>query len=246
MKRRRHQDGEDALIFDWNAHDGSTGRLLLAGLVTMGAFIALFLAFRILTPEPRPVLTRPQQVLVLNPEVPAERALINQAIDRSFALIPTDGVTGTLPSAVQMPVYKPGIASFELKPEPLNASATDRERPRFLSLDLDVEPQAAAPKPRSFPEAPRSVLRAVLDGDAAGRLAQGRELPGVALVDPNKPRFRVAVGARGQVLMAMPLVASEDAAVMEQLRVALMKWRFTPDQKPVEWTQVTFRWEEAP
>ena len=191
MKRRRHNP-ERALIFDWSAHEGGIGRLLLAGLITLGTFTGLFIAFRIITPETRPVTTRPQQVLVLNPEVPAERALINQASDRSFALIPTDSGAGSLPSAVQLPSYRPGIASFEMKPKPLSATAAASERPRFFSLEIDPKPPAPRRAAQPLAEPPPSTLRAVLEGEAAARLTQSAGLNGIPLVDPSRPRFQLS------------------------------------------------------
>lgn len=241
---KRPKSSESALLFDWSARDGSAARLSVAAAMTLGAFVALFVGFRIITPESRPVTTRPQQVLVLNPAIPAERALINQAMDRSFALLPTDSLGANPPAAARMPAYRPGIAAFELKPKPIDSSTAASARPPFFALDIDIEPAASPAIPRAAPVAPPTVLRAILDGPVAQRSAQSITLPDISLVDPGKPHFRIAVGSRGQVLMALPLSSSEDAQAMEQLHAALMTLRFAPAKEGVEWGQVTFRWEQ--
>ncbi|MDZ4288046.1 MAG: hypothetical protein U0984_08810 [Prosthecobacter sp.] len=241
---KRQKSSESALLFDWSARDRSAGRLVIAGLVTFGAFVGLFVGFRIITPENRAVTTRPQQVLVLNPEVPAERALINQAMDRSFALIPTDSLGATPPAAARMPGYRPGIASYELKPKPSSPSTAATTRSQFFALDIELEPPASPTVPGAAPAPPPTVLRGIMEGPIARRLNRGITLPGIPLVDSNKPRFQIAIGSRGQVLMALPLSASEDAKVMDQLHAALMDLRFAPAKSEVEWGQVTFRWEE--
>ena len=70
------------------------------------------------------------------------------------------------------------------------------------------------------------------------------ELPGIALTQPTRVQFRVAVGSAGQVLTALPLGSSEEAAVMQQLQTAVNALRFEPSEvRRIEWGEVSFRWE---
>jgi hypothetical protein len=72
------------------------------------------------------------------------------------------------------------------------------------------------------------------------------ELPGIALTQPTRVQFRVAVGSAGQVLTALPLGSAEDAEVMSQLQAAVNALRFQPSEvKRIEWGEVSFRWEVA-
>jgi hypothetical protein len=130
---------------------------------------------------------------------------------------------------------------------PLTSSTLESQKPRLLTQDLDIAMPAAPPAAvQSAAVAVTTVLHAVLDGEAAPRLQAPPQLEGIALADPNRPQFRLAVNEQGRVLMALPLMASKEPAVMQQLHDALMALRFAPAAKPVEWTQVTFHWEAAP
>jgi hypothetical protein len=245
MKRRSYQDA--GLLFDWNRRDGSGGRLLIAALIALGALVALFIAFRVITPESTPIMTRPQQILVLNPAIPAERALIHKAMDRSFALLPAESTAGTLPAAADLPDYHPQLSQFELKPLPLISPATHESKPTFVTAQLPPpsEPSGTFAPPPTL-AAKTSVLTAIVEGEAASRADPGVNLGKLPLVDPNRPRFRLAVDAEGRVLMALPLVSSEDPEVMEQLREKLLLLQFAAADKAVQWAEVRFRWKEIP
>lgn len=242
MKRPGNSRDSSALLFDWHVRDRSMLRLTAAILVTIGALIALCLGFRIITPEVRPVTARPLQLLVLNPKVPAELALIHQAMDRSFPLLPADEGGSITPAQAVLPAFHPAITAYELKPKPIVPTATAATRPQYFALDLDVEPPPAKPPAPHAAEPLPSVLSAVIEGGITARAPEQTALPGIPLVEPTKPRFSVAVGPQGQVLMALPLSAIEDAKVMAQLHDAVTALRFKPAKAEVEWGQISFHW----
>jgi hypothetical protein len=243
MKRKAKPDFS-LLLFDWKVHDRSMLRLAAAFLLTVGALIALCISFRIITPEPHSVITRPHQLLVLNPNIAAERALIHQAMDRSFPLLPADEGGSVAPANAVMPGFRPAIASYELKPKPITPGTTAAARPQFFALDIDVETPLPKPAPPPVVEQAPSVLRAVIEGEIASRSPEETTLAGIPLMEPTKPSFRVAVGPLGQVLMALPLYATEDVKVMAQLHDAVTALRFKPAKSEVEWGQISFRWEK--
>ncbi|MEQ1752440.1 MAG: hypothetical protein ABL974_23665, partial [Prosthecobacter sp.] len=72
---------EPPLIFDWDRRERTTAWLFLGLLITGLGFAALFIVFRIVTPLTPKLTSRPQQMIVLNPDVPVERALINHDMD---------------------------------------------------------------------------------------------------------------------------------------------------------------------
>ena len=88
------------------------------------------------------------------------------------------------------------------------------------------------------------MLTAVIEGGITSRAPEQAALPGIPLVEPTKPRFSVAVGSYGQVLMALPLSAIEDAKVMAQLHDAVTALRFKPAKAEVEWGQISFQWKQ--
>jgi hypothetical protein len=69
-------------------------------------------------------------------------------------------------------------------------------------------------------------------------------LPDIMLTQPSRVQFRVAVGAAGEIITALPLGAVEDEAVMNQLQQAVAGLRFTPSEvRRIEWGEISFRWE---
>lgn len=247
MSRKSARAEEGGLIFEWDDRQPCGFRLLVACLLTFGGLVGMFMIFRVVTPEARPVTTRPQQMIVLNPDVPAERALIHHAMDRSFPLLPTESAALTaIPSAALMPKFRPASAGMELKLKPLPGSVATSSRQHLLSMELDVLPPPPVAVVPSRPAATPQVLRLQVEGDAAARLEPGTPVADIRLVDASRPRFRVAVGRLGQVTLALPVVAVEDAAAMEQLRKAVLALRFRPAEKDVEWAEVGFRWEGRP
>jgi len=203
----------------------------------------MFIIFRVVTPESRPVDVRPQRVVLLNPNVPAERALIHQAMDRSFGIIPTE-VAATAPvKGLKTPDFVPSYARRELKLRPLPSDLAASNHSRPFALEVDVLPPLPEPPSRESAPNVMSRLQAVVDGELKTRAPLGRVISGVPLVDATRPRFQVAVGPLGQVLMALPLNVAEDLEIHQQLHAAVTQMRFAPAaQTELQWGQVSFEW----
>lgn len=231
------------LTFDWHSHDSSVLRMGLAMLVTLTAIVGMFIVFRVVTPESRPVDVRPQRVLLLNPNEPAERALIHHAMDRSFGLLPSDSGLAAPLKSLQMPSFTPSYAKQELRLKSLPSGLTASTQTRPFALDMDVLPPLPAPEPVKAKPVAASTLRAVMEGAVAARAPQGLEVKGVELADITRPRFQVAIGPLGQVLVALPLSVSDDAAINQKLHHAITQMRFAPSDQEMEWGQISFRWE---
>lgn len=251
--KKPHPDS--ALIFDWGRREVTAPWLVFFFFVAVLGLASLFVVFRIITPEAPRVDARPQQMIVLNPAVPAERALIHQAQDRSFTLLPTEAPGAAhLPAAARLPDFQPSIRGFEMRLKPAGSALTTRESTSLLKQDfLDSLPPLPEPEkpPRKGSPAVKKVLQARLEaGQEARSIVAGSVLQGIPLLDPSRPRFRVALGALGQVLMALPISASEEPEVMVQLHAAVTQLQFQPQpgQQDIEWAEVGFAWrkEEAP
>jgi len=233
---------EPQLTFDWHAHDRSIVRMGLALLATLAAIIGLFIIFRVVTPESRQVDVRPQRVVLLNPSVPAERALIHQAMDRSFGMIPSETLVTNQLKTLKMPEFMPSYARHELrlKPQPTGQVASTQKRP--FALDMDILPALPKTLPTASPGTTQSILTAIMDGPLQKRSPKSLEIPNVPLADIIRPRFQVAIGRLGQVLVALPLQTSDDAAVNQKLHHFITQMRFTPAKTEIEWGQISFRW----
>lgn len=236
------------LLFDWQGRDSSLLRMGLALAVTLAAFVGMFIVFRVVTPDSRPAEVRPQRVIMLDAAVPAERALIHKAMDQSFGMLSSEA-TVTLPvKNLERPRFRPSFTDHELRLKPMPPGLAATPRPLPLTLDLDVLPEVArqplAPGGRAQP-APPHVLRAVVEGELATRLPRSLEISGVPLADATRPRFQVAVGPLGQVLMALPLLGSDDASIQQKLHHAVLQLKFAPAAAEIQWGQVSFQWEEV-
>jgi|UniRef100_UPI003784C8DD hypothetical protein len=234
----------EPLIFAWQARDHSTWHLVVALLVLMGAMAGFFFVFRIVHPVTQRVTTTPQHMISLDPRDPAALALIHRAQDRSFALL--NDAEATTPLESGLLAFRPSFEGYELKLRELEPTATTVKQPRLFTPGRDVLP----PVPRRVVEpvtAPSAAtLRAVMSSTLAKRGPASVELPGIALTQPTRVQFRVAVGSAGQVLTALPLGSAEDAEVMSQLQAAVNALRFQPSEvKRIEWGEVSFRWEVA-
>jgi len=232
----------EPLIFAWHARDHSTWHLVVALLMLMAAMAGFFFVFRIVHPVTRRVTTTPQRVISLDPRDPAALALIHRAQDRSFALLNDDTASSPLEDGVL--AFRPSFEGYELKLRELEPAAEAVKQPRLFTPGRDVLP----PVPRRVVEPvaapPAATLRAVMSSTLAKRGPASVELPGIALTQPTRVQFRVAVGSAGQVLTALPLGSSEEAAVMQQLQTAVNALRFEPSEvRRIEWGEVSFRWE---
>lgn len=237
---------EPPLLFDWSRREKSFSRLLGSLLITLAGFALLFFLFRIVTPDSPRLMARPQQMIVLNPNVPAERALIHRAMDLSFTLLPVDSVNQTeAPRAARLPRLTSHLKKFELKPKPLQSAGPQTQRPLLLAHDLNVLPDLPAESAKSSPvTAVKSRLKLKVEGEAAPRLQGDSALKDIPLVDVSRPAFLVGVGRLGQVMMALPLGTSEDAEIMVKLHAAMTQLQFRPKNQAIEWAQVSFDWEK--
>jgi hypothetical protein len=246
---KKEDSPESALLFDWGRREHRGPWLMAYFLLTLLGLASLFVLFRIVTPEAPKLTTRPQQMIVLNPGVPAERALIHRAQDRSFTLVPSDTLGGqSIPSEARLPAFKSAISSFGMKLRSAGSVLTASDRPSLMEQDfLDALPPPTELEPVKKSTTPAAfVLRARLAGEPPRALLSGRDLKDIPLLDPARPRFRVAIGSLGQVVLAVPVASSEDPAVMVKLHAAMTQLRFQPQpaQKDLEWADVSFAWEK--
>lgn len=236
---------ESGLLFDWRRRERTAPWLLSFLLVTIFGIASLFVLFRIVTPDAPKLTTRPQQMIVLNPDVPAERALIHRAVDRSFTLLPseTSGIHD-VPATAKVPAFKPTF--FEMKLKAANTSIAARGRPGLLDQNfLDALPPLPPAKPAEQRSTSMCTLQARIEGPAKRELVSGGILRDIKLVDPARARFRVGIGQLGQVLLALPVSASEDPAVMVKLHTAMTQLRFRPlpsQSQGMDWAEVSFAW----
>lgn len=236
---------ERALLFDWEADDRSLFRLALASLVMLAGIGALFVVFRVATPEAPRAPARSRQVLVLNPSVPAELALIHRAMDRSFPILAIEsGPPQRVPAAT--PRQVPSYHGHELKLKPLAADTAEISAPPLLSTRLSLLAASATAPPVSVSSPRTQVLRPVFDGPLSARAPQ--ELPPlqVPLAEESRPIFHLIVSPAGRVLSVLPISSAEDESVNASLQAAAADWQFLPVENGTPITgQVTFQWEET-
>lgn len=244
---KHSQNPESELLFDWHRKEHTGRWLILCLLVTAGVFALLFILFRIVTPEAPKLASRPQQMIVLNPSVAADRALINRAVDRSFTLLPSDTPSlREMPREAKVPSFVPVVSKFELKLKAPQLTARARESPLFIADDIDVLPTIPIATPQVQTPPQKVELRPQIQTDGSTRITNTPTLKDIPLTDPSRPLFRLAIGPMGQVLMALPLSSSEDPEVMVKLHTAMTQMRFEPTRKELEWVQISFAWEKEP
>lgn len=233
------------LTFQWKVRDRSTLHVTLAFFGLVLVMVAFFLIFRISYPALQRASATPQRILVLDPTDPAALAIIHRAEDKSFGLFPaesrgaaTDGIATS---------FTPSFAGATLSLREMAAAPATPRYPRLFTPTTSVLPivPPRATLPPSDP--PRSILHAVPGTEIARRAPASTELPDIALDDPQGVQFRVSIGSAGQVIVALPLTAVDDAALMKSLHDAICRLHFTPDpKKPQEWGTLSFRWENPP
>jgi hypothetical protein len=232
----------EPLIFAWQARDHSTWHLVAALLVLMGAMAGFFFVFRIVHPVTQRVTTSPQRVISLDPRDPAALALIHRAQDRSFALLNEDESVAPLESGLL--AFRPSFEGYELKLRELEPADEAVKQPSLFTPGRDVLPPVPRRVVKPAAATPAATLRAVMSSTLAKRGLASVELPGIALTQPTRVQFRVAVGSAGQVITALPLGSAEEAGVMQQLQTAVQALRFEPSEvQRIEWGEVSFRWE---
>lgn len=234
----------EPLIFAWNARDHSTWHLVAALLLLMAGMAGFFFVFRVVHPVAQRAPTTPQHVISLDPGDPAALALIHRAQDRSFALLSDEDSSPTVAGGLL--AYRPSFEGRQLQLRELPpAMATVRE-PQLFTPGTEVLPPVPRRATPPATLAPAAALHAIMSPALAKRSPASMALPGIALTQPSRVQFRVAIGASGQIITALPLASIEDKVVMAQLQSALNTLRFAPSEvKRVEWGEISFRWEAA-
>lgn len=235
----------EPLIFAWHARDYSLWHLIAALLLLMATMAGFFFIFRIVHPVAQRLPATPHHVISLDPNNPAALAIIHRAQDRSFALLADGDPTQTLDRS--MLAFHPSFENYQLKLRETPPAVASTRVPHLFTPGMDVLP----PVPRRdiappVADAPVAKLHAIPSDALAKRSARRIELPAIALTQPTRVQFRVAVGSAGQVVTALPLCVPEDVAVMNQLHAAVCALRFEPSPtKRMEWGEISFRWEEG-
>lgn len=241
------QDPGRKLLFDWQGDDRSWLRMAVALALTLAGLFGLFVVFRVVTPAPTSRDVRPQHVLVLNPEVPAERALIHRAMDRSFPILPAEPAAPAV--AIRRPRLAPGYAGQELRLKPLPADLSDDLPVRPVAAGLRLLPPAAVAEPAVEPAPVRQRLVPVFDEALATRAPAVASLGDLPLAETARLQFHLAVDARGRVTHALPLALTEEAELSARLAGALRALRFReapPGTVTTGLVQLQWREETAP
>lgn len=233
---------ESALIFAWGVRDHSLWHLVVSLLVLMAAMAGFFFIFRIVHPVTQRLPVTPQHVISLDPNNPAELALIHRAQDRSFALL-SDADSVAPVESPQM-AFHPSFEGHEIKLRELEPATAAIHQPRLFTAAADVLPPVPRRAVDSVAVPPAAKLHAIVSPALAKRGPANVELSGINLTQPTRVQFRVAIGSAGQIITALPLSSVDDAEIMQQLHAAVRALRFTPsDVKRVEWGEISFRWE---
>ena len=230
------------LIFAWHVRDHSMMRLVVALVLLMAAMSAFFFIFRIVHPVAQRLPVTPQHVISLDPNNPAELALIHRAQDRSFALLSdADSVT---PVESPLLAFHPSFDGHEIKLRELEPAPAAIHQPRLFTAAADVLPPVPRRAVDPVAAPPAAKLHAIMSSSLEQRGPASVELSDIKLTQPARVQFRVAIGSAGQVITALPLSGVEDAEVMNQLHAAVVALRFTSaDTHRVDWGEVSFRWE---
>ena len=232
----------NGLIFDWHVRDHSMMRLFVALVLLMAAMSAFFFIFRIVHPVAQRLPVTPQHVISLDPNNPAELALIHLAQDRSFALL--SDADSVAPVESPFLAFHPSFDRHEIKLRELEPATTAIHQPRLFTAAADVLPPVPRRAVDIVPAPPAAKLHAIMSSSLAQRGPASLELSDIKLTQPTRVQFRVAIGSAGQILTALPLSSIEDAEVMRQLQAAVVALRFNPsDVHRVDWGEISIRWQ---
>lgn len=236
---------QEQLIFAWHARDHSTWHLVGALFLLVAIMAGFFFVFRIVHPVTHRTPTTPQHVISLDPRDPAALALINRAQDRSFAvLVDSQDIQA---QEAGLLAFRPSFEGHQLKLREIESTVTEMAPPLSFTPGVGVLPPVPRRATSEVPPPPKARLAAVMSPNLAKRGPASVELPrGIALSEPARVQFRLAVGSAGQIITALPLGGTEDPEVMKQLLAAINSLRFDPsDVTRVEWGEISFRWEVA-
>ncbi len=246
-RRGRAQEDSPRLTFEWVVPESTIWRLLFYAGITVVTLAGFFFVFRVVYPESdRPPLVS-RRVLVLSENDPDARPLIQRAVDQSFALLPTPAEDPAKEAA--LPEFRPSFEGYRMRLKGLPVTKVNEPAKRMFSPGRVVLPPAErqdierSPRTRSGFE---SALTVQVSGEASDRFEGRAPIRGLALVEPIRLRFRVAVNERGLVVFALPLESIEDADVQTQLLGAVERLRFKPvSENGVMWADAAFEWTEV-
>jgi hypothetical protein len=232
----------NGLIFAWHIREHSIMRLVVALVLLMAAMSAFFFIFRIVHPVSQRLPVTPQHVISLDPNNPAELALIHRAQDRSFALL--SDADSVAPVESPLLAFHPSFDGHEIKLRELEPATTAIHQPRLFTAAADVLPPVPRRAVDLVDALPTAKLHAILSPSLEQRAPASLELSDIQLTQPTRVHFRVAIGSAGQVITALPLSSVEDAEIMRQLHAAVVALRFTSSEgQGVDWGEISFRWE---
>lgn len=245
-KKRKGGVAAEALTFQWVVPETNLWRLIFYGAVTVLAVGGFFFIFRVVYPESKrePLVSR--RVLVLSEKDPAARALIQRAVDQSFALLPSPGVE-TAEKAL-LPAFSPSFAGYRMRLKGLPPSSIEEPRSSLLTPGRVVLPPIERTKQVPSEEVtPPGKLRlwVRVSGPAGERLVESHALDDAPLAEPAKLRYRVGINEQGRVIFALALESIEDAATQLRLQQVVEHLRFRPmPDAGMMWAQATFEWQE--
>ncbi len=231
------------LTFSWNIRDRSALWLALSFLLLVVVLATFFVVFRITYPTVQRAAATPQRIIILDPADPAALAIIHRAQDKSFALLPAENTN--VASMAEITAFKPSFADAQMKLRAFIPSMSTTQHPQIFIPENEVLPKVPRRATLTPEASPRSILKAIVSSELSARAPSSSELSDIPLTDPHAVQYRIAVGANGQVITALPLSVDADAALMRLLHTAIMGLHFAPDPKtPRLWGTLSFRWEK--
>ncbi|CAN5525971.1 hypothetical protein BH20VER1_BH20VER1_28030 [soil metagenome] len=227
-------------IFDWDAPSGR--KVLLGSLIVASAVLhaLCFYLFQIIYPPTVALLPPPARVSLINGETEEGRVLLRwlEAEDPALAS------TTQRPPGAELAPSPPHVPSYMTRQPALKEAPT-------VVPDLRVPsplPPAAVPMPRGAAPTPAPTAATILTFASEHAALGAPAIPtlqftGSTKEPPAVARFRVAVGAAGEVRHCLVETSSGDAALDEQARQQILLCRFPARaEAAVVWTTATVEW----
>lgn len=246
--KRPPKDGEPVgpLTFQWVVSETTLWRLIFYAFVTVLAVGGFFFVFRVVYPESHRAPLVSRRVLLLTGDDSASRALVQRAVDQSFALLPSPEPDSS--TQAMLPEFTPSFAGYRMRLKGLPPTALDEPKPRLSIPGRVVLPPVDRPSSsplHSPPPVSEKQLWVEISGSAASRLATAPILDGVLLLEPTRLRFRLGIDASGRVVFALPLESIDDADTQLRLQKTVENLRFRPDpDNGLTWAQASFSWKK--
>jgi len=207
-----------------------------------------FYLFQVVYPPAVALLSPPARISLISGNTEEGRSVLRwvDAEDPALAsatLLPPEAKTRTLPKLQHIPSY--ATENPRLKPAP----------PMDLALRTpSSQPPSAVPvSPRPAHEPLGIVPTHVVFSDEFTAFGVPNFSPAkfsaATAEPPQSIRFRIAIGARGEVRHCFPQNSSGDAALDEQARQHILRCRFAqtgaanrPDDQTLTWGEATIDW----